>query len=92
VRYLIGSGMPRGLQNRPATIAPLLLLLGATRRWLVAIRMAPTHGGSALVSVTDYDWPLFSGDHLHHRLLRDYTVTDVQALIRKEAKAISTLT
>jgi transposase len=38
MRHLIGSGTPRGLQDRPATIiAPLLLLLGALRRWLVAI-------------------------------------------------------
>jgi len=38
MRHLIGSGTPRGLQGRPATvITTLLLLLGATRRWLVAI-------------------------------------------------------
>jgi len=38
VRHLIGSGTPRGLQDRPATvIAQLLLLLSAPRRWLVAI-------------------------------------------------------
>jgi hypothetical protein len=35
MRHLIGSGTPRGLQDRLVTIiAPLLLLLGATRRWL----------------------------------------------------------
>jgi hypothetical protein len=35
---VIGIGTPRGLQDRPATIiATLLVLLGATRRWLVAI-------------------------------------------------------
>ena len=36
--HLIGSGTPRGLQDRPATvIAALLVLLGAPRRRLVAI-------------------------------------------------------
>src|ERR1700688_4342261 len=35
MRHVIGSGTPRGLQDRPATvIAALLLLLGAPRRWL----------------------------------------------------------
>jgi hypothetical protein len=38
MRHLIGSGTPRGLQDRPATvITTLLLLVGAPRRWLVAI-------------------------------------------------------
>src|SRR5664280_2702054 len=38
MRHLIGFGTPRGLQDRPATVmAALLVLLGATRRWLVAI-------------------------------------------------------
>ena len=38
MRHLIGSGTPRGLQDRPATvIAALLVPLGAPRRWLVAI-------------------------------------------------------
>jgi hypothetical protein len=38
MRHLIGRGTPRGLQDRPApVIAALLVLLGATRRWLVAI-------------------------------------------------------
>jgi transposase len=38
MRHLIGSGTPRGLQDRLATVmAALLVLLGATRRWLVAI-------------------------------------------------------
>jgi transposase len=38
MRHLIGSGTPRGLQDRPATvITTLSLLLGAIRRWLVAI-------------------------------------------------------
>ena len=38
VRHLIGSGTPRGRQDRPApVIAQLLLLLSAPRRWLVAI-------------------------------------------------------
>ena len=38
MRHLIGSGTPRGLQDRPATVmATLLLLLGTPRRALVAI-------------------------------------------------------
>jgi hypothetical protein len=38
MRHLIGIGTPRGLQDRPATvIAALLILLGATRRWLATI-------------------------------------------------------
>jgi transposase len=38
MRHLIGSGTPRGLQDRPATvIATLLEFLGAPQRWLVAI-------------------------------------------------------
>ena len=38
MRHLIGSGTPRGLQDRPATVmATLLMLLGAPRRWLIAI-------------------------------------------------------
>src|SRR5271168_2624042 len=38
MRHLIGSGTPRGLQDRPApVIAALLVFLGAPQRWLVAI-------------------------------------------------------
>jgi transposase len=38
MRHLIGSGTPRGLQDRPATfITTLLMFLGASRCWLVAI-------------------------------------------------------
>ena len=38
MRHLIGFGTPRGLQDRLATVrAALWVLLGATRRWLVAI-------------------------------------------------------
>src|SRR5580658_8081229 len=38
MRHLIGSGTPRGLQDRPATVvAALLVFLGAPQRWLVAI-------------------------------------------------------
>jgi hypothetical protein len=38
MRHLIGSGTPRGLQDRPAiVITTLMMLLGATRCWLVAI-------------------------------------------------------
>src|SRR6202162_2353583 len=36
MRHLIGSGTPRGLQDRLATVIAALLL-GAPRRWLVAI-------------------------------------------------------
>jgi transposase len=43
-RHLIGSGTPRGLQDRLATvIATLSLLMGATRRWLVTI----SHGSQS---------------------------------------------
>ena len=38
MRHLIGSGTPRGLQDRPATvIAALLVFLGAPQRWLVTL-------------------------------------------------------
>jgi len=38
MHHLIGSGTPRGLQDRLATIiATLSSLMGATRRWLVTI-------------------------------------------------------
>jgi transposase len=72
MRHLIGSGTPRGLQDRPATVmATLLMLLGAPRRWLIAISAWHSLiGGGALVSVTDHHrWQLLSGDHLHHGLL-----------------------
>src|ERR1700674_4175246 len=72
MRYLIGSGTPRGLQGRLATvIAALLVFLGAPQRWLVAIfRMAPTHSRCALVSVTSHHHrQLLSRDHFHHGLL-----------------------
>ena len=40
MRHLIGVGTPRGLQGRrPAVIATFLVLLGCTRRRLVAIRV-----------------------------------------------------
>jgi transposase len=42
MRHLFGIGTPRGLQDRRATVmAALLALLGATRRWLIAI--SPWH-------------------------------------------------
>jgi transposase len=38
MRRLIGSGTPRGLQDRPApVIAALLVFLSVPRRWLFAI-------------------------------------------------------
>jgi hypothetical protein len=67
MRHLIGSGTPRGPQDRPAiVITTLSMLLGATRRWLVAI----SHGSNALVSVTHHHHRLLlTGDHLHHGFL-----------------------
>src|ERR1700730_583903 len=61
MRRLIGSGTPRGLQGRPATVIdPLLVFLSAPQSWLAAIfRIEPTHSLCALVSVT----------HHHHRQL-----------------------
>src|SRR6202451_106169 len=54
MRHLIGSGTPRGLQDRPApVIAALLVFLGAAQRWLVAISARhPLHDRCALVSLT----------------------------------------
>jgi len=44
MRHLLGSGTPRGLQDRQATIlAALLVLLRAPRRWLVVIFPHHTH-------------------------------------------------
>ncbi len=38
MRHLIGSGTPRGLQGRPATVIDaLFIFLSAPQRWLVAI-------------------------------------------------------
>ena len=73
MRHLIGSGTPRGLQDRLATIiATLSSLMGATRRWLVAISACrPTHCRCALVCVTYHHYrQLLSRNHLHHGLLR----------------------
>ena len=55
MRHLIGSGTPRGLQDRLATvIATLSSLMGATRRWLVTISAwQPNHGGCAPSYITD---------------------------------------
>ena len=67
MRHLLGSGTPRGLQDRPATVmAALLVLLAAIRRCLAAISdVAPTHRGGALASVTDR----------HHRLILSRATT-----------------
>src|SRR5712671_5452896 len=56
MRHLIGSGTPRELQDRLATvIAPLSLLLGAPRRWLVAISAwHPRIAAVRWFSVTDH--------------------------------------
>ncbi len=44
MRHLLGSGTPRGLQDRQATVlAALLALLRAPRRWLVVIFPHHTH-------------------------------------------------
>jgi transposase len=67
MRHLLGSGTPRGLQDRPATvIAALLVLLAGIRRCLGPISdMAPTHRGGSLASVTDR----------HHRLILSRATT-----------------
>jgi transposase len=63
MRHLIGSGTPRGLQDRPATvIAAFLLLLGAPRRWLVAISawhplMAAVRWFPSPITTTGYSSP-----------------------------------
>jgi N-acyl-D-aspartate/D-glutamate deacylase len=50
--------------------------------------MAPTHGGGALVSVTDHHhWQLLSGDHLHHGLLKQlYKDPSFRAAFREELR------
>jgi len=72
MRHLIGSGTPRGLQDRPATVIAALLLLQGAPPTLAGrdLRMAPTHGGGALASVTDHHHRLLlSRNHFHHGLL-----------------------
>jgi hypothetical protein len=72
MRHLIGRGTPRGLQDHPATVtAALSALLGATRRWLVAISAwHPLIAAVRWFSVTDHHHrQLLSRDHLHHGLL-----------------------
>jgi transposase len=71
MRHLIGSGTPRGLQDRLATIiATHSSLMGATRRWLVAISACYPHSRCALVCVTYHHYrQLLSRNHLHHGLL-----------------------
>jgi len=60
MRHLIGRGTPRGLQDRPATfITTLLMLLGATRCWLVAISawhplMATVRWFPSPITITGY--------------------------------------
>jgi len=63
MRHLIGNGTPRGLQDRPATfITTLLMLLGATRCWLVAISawhplMAAVSWFPSPITTTGYSSP-----------------------------------
>ena len=72
MRHLIGSGTPRGLQDRPATfITTLLMLLGATRCQLVAISawhplMAAVRWFPSPITTTGYSR---RRDHFHHGLL-----------------------
>jgi hypothetical protein len=72
MRHLIGSGTPRGLQDSPG--ARHRRAFGAPGRSPTLagrnFRMAPTHRGGALVSVTDHHHrQLLSRDHFHHGLL-----------------------
>src|SRR5712672_2325763 len=71
MRHLIGSGTPRGLQDRPATvITTLSLLLGATRRWLVTISAwQPILAATRPVTSPTTTTGDLTGDHLHHGLL-----------------------
>jgi transposase len=63
MRHLIGSGTPRGLQDRRATfITTLLMLLGAPQRWLVAISawhplMAAVRWFPSPITTTGYSSP-----------------------------------
>jgi transposase len=63
MRHLIGSGTPRGLQDRPAIVIPtLLMLLGATRCWLVAMSawhplMAAVRWFPSPITTTGYSSP-----------------------------------
>jgi hypothetical protein len=67
MRHLLGSGTPRGLQDRPATvIAALLVLLRAPRRWLVALSAShPLIAAVRCFSVTNH----------HHRLILSRATT-----------------
>jgi transposase len=67
MRHLLGSGTPRGLQDRPATvITALLVLLRAPRRWLVAISAShPLIAAVRCFSVTNH----------HHRLILSRATT-----------------
>jgi len=65
MRHMIGSGTPRGLQDRMATvITSLLLHRGVSRSdW--------SHSRGALVSVTYHHYrQLLSRDNLHHGLVK----------------------
>jgi transposase len=83
MRHLIGSGTPRGLQDRPATvIAALLVFLGAPQRWLVAI----SAGHPLIAAVRWFPSPItttgnsLSGDHLHHGLLGKRSTSSEEGL------------
>ncbi|MGD0291853.1 MAG: transposase [Candidatus Binataceae bacterium] len=72
MRHLIGRGTPRGLQDRPT-------LAGHD------FRIAPTHGGGALASLTDrHHRQLLSRDHFHHGLLSRPSMKSFNSLQRRD--------
>src|SRR5712671_640796 len=72
MRHLIGSGTPRGLQDRPGDRYRYAFLAHGRYPPLARhnFRMAANHGRCAPSYVTDDHYrQLLSGDHLHHGLL-----------------------
>jgi hypothetical protein len=72
MRHLIGSGTPRGLQDRPSTVVAALFAAPGRSPTLAGrdFRMAPTHRGGAL-GFRHRSPPLTTRrrDHFHHGLL-----------------------